>query len=43
MKLYPVDELQNMVNEDFHLRFSKLNEMKPAVLYEPVNYSLNGR
>ncbi len=40
MKLYPVDELQNMVNEDFHLRFSKLNEMKPAGLYEPVNYSL---
>jgi len=40
MKLYPVEELQNLVNNEFNLRFSRLNEMKPAALYEPVSYSL---
>jgi geranylgeranyl diphosphate synthase type II len=40
MKLYMIEELQNLVNNEFKNRLSELTSMKPARLYEPVCYSL---
>jgi geranylgeranyl diphosphate synthase type II len=40
MKIYPVELLQNLVNDEFNLRVSKLNTVEPVRLYEPVSYSL---
>jgi geranylgeranyl diphosphate synthase type II len=39
-KMYSVEELQELINNEIVIRSEELKKLRPADLYSPVNYSL---